>query len=594
MLENSKIRITWISFVLVTFAIFVFLYRWQVIDYKYYTALAASRTKVESDKGLRGKILSSDGAVLAYSVPAYDVFVYRVELKGAIKQGKETNEEFATKVSEVLGLDRIKLLSDIDTSPSDYFKIASKIDLDTKNRLLLLKRDNSKNRSLEGFIVETTEKRVYPDNTFASHVLGYVGKDTDGNDRPYNGVEGYWAGEMTPQSGSATIEKDGKGNIILGGEFDTFEKKNGRDVRLTINRGIQSVLEKKLKEGSIAYEAEYTSGIVMDPKTGKILAMAMYPDFDPNTYFKSEIGILNNRLVSDPYEAGSIMKAVTTASAIDAGTVTPETVLFKSHNGCIEIEDERDNGKKWKICTAKSVPSRGPKNVIQMLQTSDNIGAYYVAKSMGLETMESYFRKFGIGKTTEAGLSEESTSSLKKLSQWNDIDMATYAYGQGFTVTPIQAISAFATIANKGMRMKPQIVEEVIDNGKVIPVTQKLEETVIKEDSALITSEMLKSAFTYNVKVNGNTKKYSSLLSEYSLAGKSGTAQIARSDGPGYYTDQVNTTYVGFDASPDSKFVMLIKLHKPKDADFSASNVFPLWVETFIELKDLLGVEKNK
>ena len=96
------------------------------------------------------------------------------------------------------------------------------------------------------------------------------------------------------------------------------------------------------------------------------------------------------------------------------------------------------------------------------------------------------------------------------------------------------------------------------------------------------------------IPVNGNTSKYKSLLAQYSIAGKSGTAQIARSDGPGYYTDQVNTTYVGFDASPDSKFVMLIKLHKPKDADFSASNVFPLWVETFIELKDLLGVEKNK
>lgn len=593
MLENSKIRITWISFVLVTFAIFVFLYRWQVIDYKYYTALASSRTKVESDTGLRGKILSSDGAVLAYSVPAYDIYIYKVELNDAITKGKESKDEFATKVSEVLGLDRIKLLSDIDTSPSNYFRIASKINLETKDRLLQLKRDNKPKLSLEGFIVETAEKRVYPDNTFASHVLGYVGKDTDGNDRPYNGVEGFWAGEMTPQSGSATIERDGKGNIILGGEFDQFEKKNGRDVKLTINRGIQSVLEKKLKEGNEKYQAEYTSGIIMDPKTGKIMAMAMYPDYDPNQYFNSEISVLNNRLVSDPYEAGSIMKAFTVATAIDLGTIKPETVLFTSHNGCIEISDVRDNGKKWKICTANNTPSKKAKNVIQMLQTSDNIGAYYVAKTVGLENMESYFRKFGIGKTTEIGLSEESTSSLKKLSQWNDIDMATYSYGQGFTVTPIQAVSAFATIANKGKRMKPQIVEEVIDNGKVIPITQKLEETVIKEDSAVVTTEMLKQAFTFALKGNSSTRDFKNKFDGYSIAGKSGTAQIARSDGPGYYTDQVNTTYVGYDASPDSKFVMLIKMHRPKDSDFSSDNAFPLWVETFLELKDLLGVEKK-
>ena len=593
MLENSKIRITWISFVLVTFAVFVFLYRWQVIDYKYYTALASSRTKVESDKGLRGKILSSDGATLAYSVPAYDIFVYRVELNGAIKQGKETKEEFATKVSEVLGIDRIKLLSDIETSASDYFKIASKVNLDTKNRLLLLKRDNKPKNSLEGFIVETTEKRVYPDNTFASHVLGYVGKDTEGNDRPYNGVEGFWAGEMTPQSGSATIEKDGKGNIILGGEFDQFEKKNGRDVMLTINRGIQSVLEKKLKEGNEKFEAMYTSGIIMDPKTGKILAMGMYPDYDPNIYFKSDVSVLNNRLVSDPYEAGSIMKAITVATAIDLGTVKPDTVLFSSHKGCIDISDARDNGKVWKICTANNTPSRSSKNVIQMLQTSDNIGAYYVAKTVGLENMEKYFRKFGIGKTTEIGLSEESTSSLKKLSQWNDIDMATYSYGQGFTLTPIQAVSAFATIANKGMRMKPQIVEKVIDNGREILVTQKLEETVMKEDSAVVTTEMLKQAFTFALKGNSSTREYRNMFDGYSIAGKSGTAQIARSDGPGYYTDQVNTTYVGYDASADSKFVMLIKMHRPKDSDFSSNNAFPVWVETFLELKDLLGVEKK-
>lgn len=593
MLENSKIRITWISFVLVTFAIFVFLYRWQIIDYKYYTTLASSRTKVESDTGLRGKILSSDGAVLAYSVPAYDIYIYKVELNDAITKGKESKDEFATKVAEVLGLDRIKLLSDIDTSPSNYFRIASKINLETKDRLLQLKRDNKPKLSLEGFIVETSEKRVYPDNNFASHVLGYVGKDIDGNDRPYNGVEGFWAGEMTPQSGSATIEKDGKGNIILGGEFDQFEKKNGRDVKLTINRGIQSVLEKKLKEGNEKYQAEYTSGIIMDPKTGKIMAMAMYPDYDPNQYFNSDISVLNNRLVSDPYEAGSIMKAVTVATAIDLGTIKPETVLFTSHNGCIEISDARDNGKKWKICTANNTPSKKSKNVIQMLQTSDNIGAYYVAKTVGLENMESYFRKFGIGKTTEIGLSEESTSSLKKLSAWNDIDMATYSYGQGFTVTPIQAVSAFATIANKGKRMKPQIVEEVIDNGKVIPITQKLEETVIKEDSAVVTTEMLKQAFTFALKGNTSTREFKNMFDGYSIAGKSGTAQIARSDGPGYYTDQVNTTYVGYDASPDSKFVMLIKMHRPKDSDFSSNNAFPLWVETFLELKDLLGVEKK-
>ncbi|MEI6462912.1 MAG: penicillin-binding protein 2 [bacterium] len=587
MLDKVKLRLSWWAFIILTILISVFLYRWQVLDYSYYSGLASDRTKVEQSVGNRGKILSSDRSVLAYTTPAYDIFVYKVELNTAEKNKAQTRDEFATKMATVLGLDKTKLLSDIETNPSNYFKIAEKIDLDTKNAVLALNKDKS-GKKLEGYIVETTEKRVYPNNEFASHVIGYMGKDIDGNDKANNGVEGYYDGEMKPQKGQSTVEKDSYGNVILGGQFEQYASKNGRDIVLTIDRGLQKVLQQKLDEGRDKYSAVYTSGIIMDPKTGNILAMALSPEYDPNKYFQSDISVLNNRNVSDPYEPGSVVKALTASAGIDSGSVTPDEQLFASHKGCIEISDPKDNGKKWNICVASKVPSPGPKDLVKTLQTSDNIGAYMVAKKTGIEKMDSYFRKFGVGKPTGVGLAEETSSSLKSAANWNEIDLATYSFGQGMSMTPLQVVSAFSTIANGGKRMKPQIVSSVIDGTDEIPIQPKLEEQVISENSASIVRDMLVKTFKYNI----GATPYKKETANYLIAGKSGTAQIPKTDGPGYDSSSVNATYVGFDANPDPKFVMIIKINKPKDAAFSTQNAFPLWVSTFLEIKDLLGVQK--
>ncbi|MEI6886765.1 MAG: penicillin-binding protein 2 [bacterium] len=587
MLDKVKLRLSWLTFIVFTVLITVFLYRWQVIDYPYYSGLASDRTKVEKSVGKRGNILSSDRSVLAYTSPAFDIFVYKVELKASEEGKSQTRDEFATKMATVLGLDKIKLLSDIDSSKSNYFKIAEKIDLDTKNKVLALNKDKSGNR-LEGYIVENTEKRVYPNNEFASHVIGYMGKDIDGKDKANNGVEGYYDGEMKPQKGKSTVEKDSYGNVILGGQFEQYASKDGRDIVLTIDRGLQKVLQQKLDEGRAQYSAVYTSGIIMDPKTGHILAMALSPEFDPNKYYESEISILNNRNVSEPYEPGSVVKALTASAGIDSGLVTPDEQLFKSHKGCIEISDERDNGIKWNICVAGRGASPTPKNLLQTLQTSDNIGAYMVAKKVGISTMDSYFRKFGIGKTTGVGLAEESSPTLKSVANWNEIDLATYSFGQGLSMTPLQVVSAFSTIANGGKRMKPQIVSSVIDEKEEIKIQPKLEEQVISENSASIVRDMLVKTFKYNI----GATIYKKDTANYLIAGKSGTAQIASTTGPGYNSGEVNATYVGFDGNPDPKFAMIIKINKPKDAVFSTLNAFPLWVNTFLEIKDLLGVQK--
>lgn len=589
MLDKAKIRLIWLIFIAITIVIAVFLYRWQVLDYDYYNSLAAGRSKYEEVIGTRGKILSSDNAVLAYTVPSFDIYVYKLELFDAEKNNKQTRDEFATKIATILNIDKQELLKQIETNPSNYFRIAEKTDLKIKDQITSIKRDNNPSKSIEGYIIEQSSKRVYPDSSFASHVIGYIGKDSEGKDKAFNGIEGFWNGEMEPQEGTALVEKDSYGNVIVGGKYEKLEKKDGRDIVLTINRGLQNILEKKIKEGHELYETVYSTGIIMDPKTGAILAMAQYPNYDPNEYYKiNDIGVLNNRSVSESYEPGSVIKGLTVASGIDSGKVKPDDIIIQSHNGCIEISDERDNGKKWKICTAAKKAAPRPKNATQVLETSDNIGAYYIAKTTGIDDFQKYLSKFGIGKPLDVGLAEESTGQLKSANKWNDIDLATYSFGQGLTLTPLQLTDAYATLANGGKRMKPYVVSSVINGEETIPVQPKLIEEVITADSAQTVTDMLASTFKYNVGLT----KYKNQFKEYKIAGKSGTAQIPKTNAVGYEIDKVNTTYIGYDANPDSKFVMLIKLHKPKEADYSSFNVFPLWIETFLEIKDLLGVQK--
>lgn len=566
------------GFVVIVFFVAAFLFRWQVLEYDRYRVLANQRVKDSQLASLRGSIYDSKGSPLAYSIPVYDVYAYIPEINDAEELLRQTREELVDKVSSALDLDKEDVEDILDTDLL-YVSIGKQVSVEEKERLESLKTDKNAERSISGLHFEPAEKRIYPDGSLASHVLGFVGKSRLGEDVGRNGIEGYWNGDLAWKKGYLVEETDSFGNQILTGEYEPIFPKVGRSVRLTLDRGLQRVVEKKIKEGVKKWKAVSGSVVVMDPRTGEILAMANYPTYDPNEYWKvKDWQTYKNRTVTDAYEFGSVGKCFTAAAGIDLKKVGPDTLIFKHHEGCVDFVNDTQ------LCTASKTPA-GPMDLTDVLANSDNIGAYYVSKKIGGENFYSYLKDFGMGRKTNAGFEEESTSLLKEGKYWNKADLAAYSYGQGYSATPLQVISALSAIANNGKRMQPYIVAKIYDEEETIDIRPKVAGKPITRETAIIANAMLTEVFDRN----GSSWMFPELLN-YQLAGKSGTASVKDISGLSYAEDKVNVTYVGWDSSDNPKFIMLMKLQEPEGAPYSVESVQPLWMETFLEIKDIVGV----
>ncbi|MFH1544236.1 MAG: penicillin-binding protein 2 [Patescibacteria group bacterium] len=577
-ISNWRIRLIYLAFVVIVASVVVFLFRWQVLEYDRYRILANQRVKDSQLASLRGSIYDSSGSPLAYSVPVYDVYAYLPEINDAEELLRQTRSELIEKVSSILELEKDQLKKDLETDLL-YLAVGKQISVEEKVSLENLKTDKNPDRNISGLHFEPSEKRIYPDGELASHILGFVGKSRLGDDIGRNGVEGYWNGDLAWKRGYLVEETDSFGNQILTGEYEPIFPKVGRSVRLTVDRGLQRMVEKKIKEGVKKWNAVSGTVIVLDPRTGQILAMANYPTYNPNEYWKvKEWDIFKNRAVTDAYEFGSVGKCFTAAVAIDLKEVGPDTIIFDHHDGCVEFIDETE------ICTAGKEPA-GPMDLTDVLAYSDNIGAYYTAKKIGPVKFYEYLLKFGMGMKTNAGFEEESTSLLKDGNTWNKADLAAYSYGQGYSATPLQLVSGISAITNQGKRMQPYIVSKIYDEEDTIEIKPKVANKPISRETAIIANAMLTEVFERN----GSSWLFPELLN-YQLAGKSGTASIKDISGLRYAEDKVNVTYVGWDSSDNPKFIMLIKLQEPEGAPYSVESVQPLWMETFLEIKDIVGV----
>lgn len=573
-----RIKIVYSIIIFIVVIIIGFLFRWQILEYDRYRVMANQRVKDSQLASLRGSILSSDGSPLAYSIPVYDVYVYIPEVQYAEDLLFQTREEFISKVSNTLEIEKDVFRDEI-SSGILYVIVKKQITAEKKEELQGLLTDKNQDRNIEGLHFEPSELRIYPDKKLASHIIGFVGKNVVGKDVGRNGIEGYWNGDLAWKKGFIIEETDSFGNQILTGEYEPIFPKVGRSIRLTIDRGLQRAVEKKIKEGVKRWEAKSGSVVILDPRTGEVLSIANYPTYDPNEYWaEGNYNVYKNKVVSDPYEFGSVGKVFTASAAIDSKKASPGTIIFEEHDGCTHVLEEKE------ICTASRQPA-GPMDLTDVLAYSDNIGAFFTAERVGSEVFYDYLREFGFGVKTNVGLAEESTSLLKPGDRWNRADLAAYSYGQGYSGTPIQIVSAISAIPNKGVRMQPYIVSKIYDEEEVIEIEPYVASRPMTRESAITVNEMMSEVFDRN----GSKWEFKE-LTEYKLAGKSGTASVLADNGLGYAEDKVNVSFVGWDASSNPKFVMLIKLEEPKGAPFSVTSVQPLWMEMFLEIKDFLGV----
>ena len=400
----------------------------------------------------------------------------------------------------------------------------------------------------------------------SGHVLGFVGANEDGSVSGKYGIEGYFNDVLTGSAGSLRSERDIAGRLIAVADQDLIPAVDGSDVVLTIDRTIQYKACSTLQAAVLKHGAEGGSIIIVDPATGKILAMCGAPDFDPNHYGEVDsIDVFNNPAIFGSYEPGSVFKPITMAAAVDVGAVTPTTTFTDTGSVMVDGWPKPIGNAEGKVY--------GTVGMTQVLEDSINTGMIFAMRAMGMTVFEQYVHAFGFGSPTGIELETESSGDISSLDNASEIYSATATFGQGITVTPLQIVMAYAAIANGGMLKQPLIVDEIRHaDGSVEKRETKDLAQVIDSKTARTLAAMLVSVVEY-----GHGKRAG--VPGYYIGGKTGTAQVARTDGIGYASDNTIGSFAGFGPVEDPKFAMIVRIDNPKDVVWAESTAAPLFGE---------------
>jgi cell division protein FtsI/penicillin-binding protein 2 len=424
-----------------------------------------------------------------------------------------------------------------------------------------------------GISQQTEKHRYYPEKSLSSQITGFVRQDENRQIGNY-GLEEFFDKELYGSSGSLSGQKSSGSDTLMINNRKYFKAEDGADLVLTIDRPVQFRVCEELEQAASNYEASGGTVIVLEPKTGAIIAMCSYPNFDANEYSEVEdISLFNNPAVFNQFEPGSSFKTITLAIALDEGKVSPDT-SYKDE-GKIMIEG-------WpKAIKNSDYSSYGPHGWVNMntvLAKSLNTGAIYAMKQVGADIFSAYLKDFGFGQKTGIELGSEAKGDINNLLKDNirQIDAATASFGQGISVSPLQLVMAYGAIANDGVLMKPYLVKEIRFNDDLIEKTQpRVIRRVISQKSASLISGML-----VNVIENGHASKAG--VEGYYIGGKTGTAQVPEAGGYSEY-DFIHN-FVGILPIDNPQFVVLTKLDNPQAVRYSADSAAPL----FSKISDFL------
>ncbi|MFH1173078.1 MAG: penicillin-binding protein 2 [bacterium] len=476
----------------------------------------------------------------------------RAEAKAEAEAKAQDGEEVQIIEPQIEDI-RVTLLAQLSKRDDPYEPIKHKVDDEIVKELQKL--------DLPGIYFAKETFRYYPEVDLASHVLGFIGYKGDELTGRY-GLEEYFNEELAGRQGILSSEKDAAGRLITVGQNLFQEAENGSDLVLTLDHTIQYVACNKLKEAVKWHQAESGTLIIMEPNTGAIIAMCDAPDFEPGNYQKvDDIAIFTNKGIYDAYESGSVFKPITMAAALDTNKVTPETIFDDTGPLKIDRFTIRNSDDKY----------HGIQTMVDVLDKSLNTGAIFVVNQTGGDVFTKYVKDFGFGSPTGIELTGELAGDISSLDSQSDIYYATASYGQGITVTPLQMAVAYSAIANGGKLVKPYIVDEIIKpDGQSIKTEPKVIRQVFSTRAATLLKGMLVSV------VQGIHGKNAGVTG-YHVAGKTGTAQIARKDTAGYEANTHIGTFVGFAPADNPRFVMLVRIVKPQGVQYAESSAAPLF-----------------
>lgn len=544
----------------------------QVINHDHYRQLALEEHSDKQEiRSTRGAILDRNGFPLATSLDVYDIYIDR----RTWETSPATAERNANLLVQYLSTQPNAVMPGVPMEPSALFAyltdpnrdpielIATSVDYDLGHEL--------EGQELYGVLMAGATKRYYPEGDIGSALLGFLGRDHSG----LAGIEADIDSMLAGTPGTIYFERTGAGQPIAFGQTRIDEGVPGSDVRLTIDRYIQRLIETELDYRLRTHSASGGTIIVMDPRTGEILGMASRPSFKLSelSLESPDLSLYRNRGVTDLYEPGSVMKVMTMATALDLGLVTPGTTYFDAGT----VDKGGYTFKNWDFS------AHGIQTMTQVLQKSLNTGTIWISDLVGANRLYEAFARFGFGESTHSGFGGESEGLVRTNKQdgWYPADLATNSFGQGIAATPLQVITAFSSVINGGNLMRPYFVSEI--NGP--DGRRTYEPTVVRQSIAPETSDTMKEML--NQVVDG-VDWHGAQVKGYSVGGKTGTTLV--SIPTGYALDSTIASFVGFAPAEDPQFIMLVKIDQPKDDPLGGVVAAPVFGKLAPQILSYLNV----
>jgi cell division protein FtsI/penicillin-binding protein 2 len=503
--------------------------------------LAQATDQVRSDlvvAAKRGVIRDRNGSILATTVELRSLY--------ALPKRIPDRALAAQQLGVLLGRDPAPILAAF-SSDREWLYVQRWLPEETARAIQAL--------GIPGLGFQNEPKRLYPNDSIGAAVLGFVNDNGDG----VNGIEGYYDAQLRGTAGRLVVERDHASRDLAIGLREAVAPRNGADLTLTIDLVAQTAAERELAAAMKKERATSGSIIVLDPTDGSVRAIASAPTYDPSAVRLADPESLRNRAIAWPYEPGSTLKAMTIAAGLNEHLVRPGD----SYN---DVGYAIVGGRRLNNALGKSY---GPTTVTQILERSLNAGAAWVGGKLGGQRLADYFQQFGFGKPTGIDLAGEVSGTVRPQAEWYPVDVGTASFGQGMSVTPLQLTVAYAAIANGGTIYRPYVVAARRDadgEHRTAPVTVT---HVVTSETAATLREMLLSTVDKGIAHNA-------AIPGFSVAGKTGTAQIASPDGS-YVDDLYVSSFAGMFPADEPKYVILVVLERPESrllGTLTATDIF--------------------
>lgn len=511
------------------------------------------QAKKESIPVKRGFIYDRKGRPLAINLDTESIFIDPSEIKSP--------DIVASALSGVTGYKKETILRKVNADKR-FIWIQRYQDIEYTKKIKELKMEGV------GFIPDT--KRYYPKGSLASHIVGFVDLDSNG----LEGVERKYNKYLSAPKETILVRRDAKGNLLSEGMKGEIR---GNDIVLTIDEGLQHILEKYIDEAVLQWRAASATAVMMNPYTGEILAMASRPTFDPNKPSSVKAEQRRNRAITDCYEPGSTFKIIVSAAALEERKVNPDT-RFDCSAGYIEVA-----GKK-----IRDIHKYGVLTFKEVIQKSSNVGTIKIGQKLGSEKIHEYITRFGFGKKTEIDLIGEVSGLVRPPEKWSATSIGAIPIGYEILVTPLQVLRAYSAIASGGLLVKPYVVSEIYSpDGEIFYKALPEAKRILSENTANILKEILKS-----VAEDGGTAKTAAVEGN-KVAGKTGTARLLDQKTKRYSTDKYVSSFVGFVPAESPKIAMIVVIHEPQGAIYGGVVAGPVFKKIADDALSYLNIPRD-